>query len=61
LSICKDASRRQSGLGKMQEQREIEGSVEKKKAKKARHTILDVEDRTRGGNAPVDWILISFG
>ncbi len=37
-----------------------EGNGEKKKAKKARH-ILDVEDRTRGGNAPVDWILISFG
>jgi hypothetical protein len=45
----------------MREQREIEGSVEKKKAKKARHTILDIEDRTRDGNAPVDWILISFG
>lgn len=36
-----------------------EGSGEKK-AVKTRH-ILDVEDRTRGGNAPVDWILISFG
>jgi hypothetical protein len=36
------------------------GGNGKKKAEKARH-ILDVEDRTRGGNAPVDWILISFG
>jgi hypothetical protein len=44
----------------MREQREIEGSVEKKKAKKARHTILEVEE-TRSGNASVDWILISFG
>lgn len=34
---------------------------EEEDVKKARHTILDAEDRTRGGNAPVDWILISFG
>ena len=34
----------------------------KKKAEKTRtRYILDVEDETRGGNAPLDWILISFG